>query len=210
MRWRLLAFPTMGQIWLGQIDGILVLGLGLAMSSSNPFVRGIGLLLASIKPQVTGPAILVLLWYEKEKCKTLVAPAVAVFISLLVWGWDWPIRWLLARHEPPPHVWRLATLFPYGLLAFVSLLWLKGKRQRVMGALLASAIGMPFYGTYSYVTFLVFLCPWWAVTASYVWLAGYPWYGNAAMRFAWLLPVALLGYLVWLSVARRKEVNERG
>jgi len=196
----LLTFPAIGQIWLGQIDGILAIGLTLALLATNPYVRGIGLLLASVKPHVAGAAILVLLWYDQNRWKTLVIPVIALLTSLAVWGLDWPIRWLLARHEPPLHVWRLATLFPYGLLAFPSLFWLKGERQRIQGALLASALGMPFYGTYSYVTFLVFATPWWAVPLSYLWLGAYPWYGNRAMRFAWIVPLSLLIHLLWRNL----------
>jgi len=195
----LLTFPAMGQIWLGQIDGILLVGLTMALLAANPYGRGIGLLLASIKPQVTGVAILIILWYERERLKTLVVPALVLLVSFIAWGPDWPVRWLAASSQPPLHVWRLATLFPYGLLTFLSLFCLKGKRQKVQGALLASSLGMPFYGTYSYTTFLAFLAPWWAVPVSYLWLAAYPWYGKAAMRFAWILPLSLLAYLLWPS-----------
>ncbi len=62
----LLTFPAMGQIWLGQVDGILAIGLTLALLATNPYLRGIGLVLASIKPQVTGVAILVILWHEQK------------------------------------------------------------------------------------------------------------------------------------------------
>jgi hypothetical protein len=200
----LLTFPAMGQIWLGQVDGILAIGLVLALLGTNPYVRGAGLLLASIKPHVAGAAIIVLLWYERERWKTLVIPLTALLISLVVWGFDWPIQWLRAHNEPPLHVWRLAALFPYGLLAFFSLFWLEGKHQKVQGALLASSLGMPFYGTYSYTTFLIFLAPWWAVPVSYAWFLAYPWYGNGAMRFAWILPVSLLVYLLWPSLKKCK------
>jgi hypothetical protein len=193
----LLTFPAIGQVWLGQVDALLVIGLVLALLSPNPYVRGTGLVLASIKPQVTGVAILVIWRHELERWKTLLVPLVVLLISLLVWGWNWPLRWLFARNEPPLHVWRLATLFPYGLLTFLALFWLKDKPRQVQGALLASSLGMPFYGTYSYIVFLVFLAPWWAVPVSYLWFIGYPWYGNEAMRFAWILPMSLSVYLLW-------------
>lgn len=198
----LLAFPTMGQIWLGQIDGIIAVGLSIALLAANPYLRGIGLLLASIKPHVAGAAILVLLWYEQERWKVLVVPVAVLLASLLVWGFDWPIQWLFSPNKPPLHVWRFATCFPYGLLFFVSLFVLKGKLPRVQGALCASALGMPFYGTYSHTIFLVFLAPWWAAPVSYLWLAAYPWYRNGAMRFAWILPLSLLAYLLYPTLKK--------
>ncbi len=196
----LLAFPTMAQVWLGQVDVLIVAGLALALLSPNPYLRGAGLLLASIKPQTAGAAILVLLWYDRERGKTLLIPGLALAISLLAWGVDWPLRWLLADRHPHQHAWRLATLYPGGLLAFAGVALLKGKRQKLVGALLASAVGLPFYGVYAYVTFLAFLAPWWALPVSYLWLAAYPWLGNLSLQLAWVLPLALLGHLLWPPV----------
>jgi len=198
----LLTFSAFGQIWLGQIDGLLVVGLALALTATNSYLRGVGLLLASVKPHVAGPAISVILWHEARQAraipwKILAAPGLGLLVSLGLWGWDWPWRWLLARNEPPLHVWRLASLFPYGLMAFGAIFLLHGKRKQVQAALLASALGMPFYGAYSYVVFLIFLIPWWSVPVSYTWLLGYPWLGNRALQLAWLLPLSLLIYLVW-------------
>jgi hypothetical protein len=61
-RWAvvLLSFPTLGLIWLGQIDGIIAIGLTLAVTSASPYLRGFGLVLALVKPQVAGLAALVL------------------------------------------------------------------------------------------------------------------------------------------------------
>lgn len=199
----LLSFPMLGQLWLGQVDGLLVIGLALAVTGTNPYLRGIGLLLCSIKPQVTGPAVLVLLWYDRQRWKALLIPAGVFLVSLLVWGWDWPLRWLVAQNTPPLHVWRMATLFPIGLVAFLTIFLLKKPRQKITAALLASAVGFPFYGVYSYVVFLVFLAPWWSVPVSYAWLVGYPWWGNTAMRLAWILPVSLLLYLLRHHYSRR-------
>lgn len=38
----LLTFPAMGQVWLGQMDGILVIGLVLALLASNPICGVLG------------------------------------------------------------------------------------------------------------------------------------------------------------------------
>lgn len=204
----LLSFPALGQIWLGQVDGLLIIGITLALVANNPYLKGGGLVLALIKPHVAGVACLIILLSERDRLKVLLAPGLVFLVSLMVMGWDWPIQWLLARNQPPLHVWRLATLFPYGLIAFLPLFLIKDRYKRVLGALLASALGMPFYGTYSYVVFLVFFSPWWIVPVSYVWLIAYPWYGNEAMRFAWILPMLLLGYLLWPTLKRFRS-NEQ-
>jgi hypothetical protein len=48
----LLAFPTMGLMWLGQIDALIVLGLALAATSKNPWLRGLGITLTTVKPHL--------------------------------------------------------------------------------------------------------------------------------------------------------------
>jgi hypothetical protein len=199
----LLAFPTIGLIWLGQVDVLLIVGLALALTTKNPYWRGVGLLLASVKPQVTGIAILVLLWQDEERLKALIIPALVLIASAVVWGVDWPIRWLASRRAIEMPVWGLATLFPYALVAFGGLFLVKDKQQRVAVALLASALAVPWFGIYSYAVFLVFFAPWWAVPLSYLWAVGYPWYGNTALRFAWILPLGLLIGLLWPSIAEK-------
>jgi len=193
----LFAFPLMAQVWLGQIEAVVIAGLVLALLSRSPWLRGLGLAMASVKPHVSGAAILLLLWYDQEKWKVLAVPTVVLALSMMEWGIDWPVRWFLSRNEPPMHVWRLAAGWPWGIVAFTVLPLLRGKREKVVGVLLASALGMPYFGTYSYVAFMVFLSPWWAAPLSYCWVAAYPWLGNSALKLAWLLPLSLLAYLVW-------------
>jgi hypothetical protein len=197
----LLAFPTIGMIWLGQVDALLIVGLALALTAKSPYWRGVGLLLASAKPQVTGIAILVLLWQDEERLKTLIIPALVLVASVVAWGVDWPVRWLAARSIEEVPVWGLATLFPYALVAFGGIFLVKDKKKRVAAALLASALAVPWFGIYSYAVFLVFFAPWWAVPLSYLWAVGYPWYDNTALRFAWILPLGLLIALLWPSAA---------
>lgn len=195
----LLAFPTIGLIWLGQVDTLLIVGLALALTGKSPYWRGVGLLLASVKPQVTGIAILVLLWHDKERLKTLIIPALVLIASVAVWGVDWPLRWIASRRVIEMPVWGLATLFPVGLIAFGGIFMVKDKQKQVAAALLASALAVPWFGIYSYSVFLVFFAPWWAIPLSYLWAVGYPWYENTALRFAWILPLGLLIALLWPS-----------
>lgn len=53
-----LAFPMFGDLWLGQVDLGLAVGIRLALLSRNAYVRGFGIALAAVKPQVTWLVIL--------------------------------------------------------------------------------------------------------------------------------------------------------
>jgi hypothetical protein len=206
----LLSFPMMGQMWLGQTDAVVILGLMLVLLSPSPYLRGMGILLASIKPQVAGPALLILWWYDQARWKTLIIPSVIFLLSLVVWNIDWPIQWWLGREVPgtigPPNVWVMAPLTPYGILSFLSILVIKDKRRKVVAMLIASALCIPRFGVYSYIVFMIFINPWWALPLSYAWAAAYPWLGAAAMRFAWILPLGLLVYLILPEI---KELRSR-
>ncbi len=199
----LLSFPALGLIWLGQVDVVVVVGLTLALLSPDPYLRGVGLLLASIKPHVSGIAILILLWHEEERLKTLLIPGLVLVASVLVWGVDWPLRWIMAREPRAMPVWGLATLFPWALVAFLGIFLVKDRRSQVTVALLASALAVPWFGIYSYTVFLAFFAPWWAVPLSYAWALAYPWYGNRALSFAWVLPLGLLIAFLWPPLRER-------
>jgi hypothetical protein len=204
----ILSFPAMAQFWLGQIDVIVALGLVIGLLVTNPLVRGIGILLALIKPQLTGLAVLILLIHQprREVIKVLALPIVAMVISLLVYGFTWPIDWLAnSLDNLPVHAWRLASsdAWPYGMVSVLTLFAFRPLRPRFEAAIVVSALAVPFFGVYSYLICLVFRAPWWTLPLSYAWLLMYPVYGNASVRLAWILPSALLGH----SLVR--EIRER-
>jgi len=92
----LLSFPIFGQVWLGQIDILVCLGLTLALLGKNPYARGVGIILAMIKPQYAAVAVFFLLTRERQLIKTLIVPAFVFMLSLVVFGISWPIGWI--RH----------------------------------------------------------------------------------------------------------------
>jgi len=204
-----LSFPFLGQIWLGQIDALVVAGLTLAMTGRNPYLRGLGLTLASIKPHLAGIAILILLYRERQRLKVLAMPLSTLALSMILFGPAWPLDWLLACREPAAHIWRLSSLYPLGLLALAGLVWLKSDRDRIWCAGLSSAIGIPDVGCYSYVVFLSFPAPWWVVPLSYSWILYYPFIGLDSLRFAWMLPVVLLMDRLTLPVRTRIMRHKR-
>lgn len=197
----LMTFPIFGQIWLGQIDILIILGLTLALLGKSPYLRGAGLALAMIKPQYAALAVLYLLTRENQLVKTLIVPALVFALSLVVFGVSWPIDWI--RHSTsnlPPHAWRLAAadIWPVGvLLAWVPFLF-KDRRERFEAGTIVSVLASPVVGVYSYGIFLIYvLKKWWVVPLSYAWMLAFPLMGNKALRLAWILPVVLLAQTVY-------------
>ncbi len=103
----LLAFPMIGELWLGQIDWVIAAGVVLALLSKNPYLRGVGIALAAVKPQVTWLTILALLWREPDWKKVLVAPIALGLGSLVAFGPIWPLAWLRSTAGLPIHTWRI-------------------------------------------------------------------------------------------------------
>jgi len=203
-----LSFPLISQLWLGQVDWLIIAGLLLAFFAPSPWLRGAGIVLASLKPQITLAAIPLALWYDRERWKTVLVPIVVVAASLLVWGIDWPIRWWLIREQRFDLTAWVAAPLAYNPLPYLSIFVVREKQQKLAAALLSAALTIPAFGVYSYVTFLVTLAPWWAIPLSYAWALGYPFMGNLSLRLAWVLPLGLLAFLVWPS-ARTWWANYR-
>jgi hypothetical protein len=194
----MLSFPAMGQFWLGQIDVIVLSGL-VMLSASNPYLRGAGIVLALVKPQLAllPVAVLLLCQPRREIVRVLSIPIAVMIFSFLVYGLTWPLDWVKnSLTYLPAHVWRLAAqaVWPYGIGLIPVLFMIKSRR--VEAALIVSALATPFFSVYSYLILLAFRSPWWSLPLSYAWLLLYPLYGVSAMRFAWILPVGLLGQLL--------------
>jgi hypothetical protein len=210
-----ISFPILGQIWLGQIDIFVCIGLVLLLLSKNPFLRGLGITLALVKPQLTFLSIFFLFFYEKRQdiWKILIIPFTVFLISLFVYGFSWPIEWIKnAFAALPPHVWRLASSFSwhYGLVLLPIPLLFRDRRTRLLTSLLAAAVATPFFGVYSYIVFLLFEINWWSAILSFIWMAAYPFFQANSMYFAFILPLALL-YVISLKeligrlLERKKE-----
>jgi len=208
----LLSFPALGQFWLGQIDVIICSGLVLALVSNNPYLRGLGISLALVKPQLAGFAVLLLLIHQSRRniMKVILVPLTIFILSLLVFGITWPSAWLSnAKNDLPVHIWRSASrdIWPYGIFLMLTVFIFPHRRARVEASLLISGIATPFFSVYSYIVFLIFYAPWWSLPLSYAWFLMYPWWGNAAMRIAWILPGTLLGYLFYLEIKDQQKEN---
>jgi hypothetical protein len=73
----------------------------------------------------------------------------------------------------------------------------EGVHDKVVAALLISALAFPRYGIYSYVTFLMFLSPIRSLPLSCDWAFAYLFMQGYALLFAWTLPPALSLSLMW-------------
>jgi hypothetical protein len=103
----------------GNIDGILVFGIGLGWLGArrkNPLLLSIGLWLLSIKPINTVLMIPVLMkavwdWSSRDKLLTVSPLAVTLVLSFPIFGFNWPIRYIHAISENPPLTYLQTSLF---------------------------------------------------------------------------------------------------
>jgi hypothetical protein len=108
-----LSFPMLGQIWLGQVDVLVAMGLVMFLFCNNTYLRGVGMIVALSKPQLTAFPLLICLFVESPRVlmKILLVPSLVLLVSIFSFGWNWWLQWLEnAMNELPVHVWRLASL----------------------------------------------------------------------------------------------------
>jgi len=212
----IISFPVLGRLWLGQVDLLICVGIVIFLFAKNPYIRGLGICLALTKPQLTALPIFLSLLLENPKslARLIAIPSLVLLMSLFIYGPKWPIGWVSnALRDLPVHSWRLASMdiWRFGIFLIPVPLLLRDQRKRLEAALLVSALATPFFGVYSYVTFLLLNTKWWTWVLSYGWIIGYYWFGATAMRFAWILPLFMLLlsiYKVW--VARGKNESKAG
>lgn len=202
--WLMVSFPMLGQVWLGQVDVLLGLGLVTFLFMKNPYLRGAGLMLALTKPQLTALPLLLCLLLESPRLwiKVFLIPLIIFFASLFVFGWDWLTVWFNnSAAALPVHVWRLASMdvWRFGIFLVPLPLLLQKRRERLTAGLLVSSLATPFFGVYSYVLFLLFDVKWWSVLLSYTWWMGFIFWQEQAMRLAWILPVSMLAHMMFLE-----------
>jgi hypothetical protein len=165
-----LSFPFFWLLSFGQIDAFIATGFALtwwALQRERYWLMGVGIVFACmLKPHVgIFPVFLMWLWIpHREKWKPLVIPLILVVISLLQWGWDWPISWTRATLDSKNHLeadWANASLYQnIGVLSF--LIWLPvvlipmNRLSRLRCVIAASAISLPYYPAYQMLYQLVF------------------------------------------------------
>ena len=212
--------PVLSQLWEGQIDIIILVGLLLLVRARNPYLRGLGVAMTLVKPQLSVVPLAFIFLQEilspekrREFWKLSLPPLLMVALSFLVYGIYWPVDWLENAMALPVHPLRQASIDIWRCGIF--LIWLpflsKDPERRFIVSLIIGSIATPFFAIYSYTIFLAFYLPVWAVPLSFTWLVLGPWLGINANRFAWILPVALLFSLTLtqLHENRQRARNEK-
>jgi hypothetical protein len=157
-------------LWLGQIDALPALGLGLAwwsLQKERRVLAGLGLLLLATKPQLGGFALLALAWWGGWR--TLIIPAIAAAGSFLIYGLDWPVRWLL--YTPQTMFGGDAWFYiapTWLLVSMVGMFFIRGRREQLHYLIAATLAGAPFLGAYSFFMLLLFPVRRWEIAAGYL------------------------------------------
>lgn len=156
--------------WLGQIDFIAALGLGIAwwsLQNKKPVLAGLGLLMMATKPQLmlfAIPAFIIWMGWQ-----ALIIPVLAALLSFALYGVDWPIRWL--SYSPQTvfggDAWFYITS-PIFLLALPAVFLLKQRRDQLHYLLAVACAGMPYVGAYSTFVLLLFPLRWWEILLGYL------------------------------------------
>lgn len=157
-------------MWLGQIDALVALGLGVAwwsLRSKRKVLVGLGLLLLATKPQIGGFAILTLAWWAGPRA--LIIPAIAAGASFLLYGIDWPQRWLSYSPETvfAGDSWFYVST-PWLLVTLAGVVLVRGQRNQLQYIVAATCIGAPYLGAYSMFVLLLFRLRWWEIVIGYL------------------------------------------
>lgn len=188
--------PTASLLLLGQWDGLILGGVGLAwqgLRQRRPWLLGLGLLLLSTKPTHVLVVLLLLLvglrgWRPGELARAAAPTTAIMALSLPVFGADWPLRYLAFVRDSPPNVFNIALpallgvpAALVGVVLVAALAWVVWPgpvegRHLALG-LLTGLLASAYVGAYHYVL---------SAPALAVVLARRPWLGLAL----WLLAAA--------------------
>jgi hypothetical protein len=128
-----ISLPTVWVIILGNLDGLVLLGL---------LILPVGVPLVLLKPQLAAFSLL-------AKKSYLVAGAIWFVISLLIWGL-WPLNFLVVSTPGWASEWtQEVSLFPWGILLAIPLLWLSRKDQDLL--MIAGSFATPHLFPYHFV-----------------------------------------------------------
>lgn len=186
----ILSLPTLWVLYLGNLDGIVLLGL---------LVLPLGAPLALMKPQLSAFALL-------ANKKHIIAGIIWFLISLMIWGL-WPLNLLtVLTPEWKTHWIQDITLFPWGLIIAIPLLWFSRGDQDLLMA--AGSFATPHLFPYHFVVLMPALArmkiPWMIITWVVSWMPLLAnWLGPGAWRFG-----NLLGLCIWCGIYFNSKGNQ--
>jgi len=213
-RWLVFSSPLIIDLVLdGPVEIVPMLGIALGwLGRDRPLLLGIALVLMASKPQACFLVAFWLLVHHRHRLRALVVPAVVLATSLVVHGWDWPLRWasgpsvlslISSEHNVSP--WRSVGwwMVPVALVLGIWVIRLPLRRRNLGAVVAANVLVTPFLGSYSLVHTLTFsllpLGPTWALLG---WVASFtpilrPFFGQEAVRVDFLVAAVLMaGYLL--------------
>ncbi|GEM_PF-5073122 len=183
--WHIWGVAFFTDLWQGQVDAIVALGMWLALSGKNDRLKSVGLLLAMMKPQLSGYIIALVLLENRSKWYIMLAvPFIVIGISFIEFG-NWIPAWVAKTSSMPLHVFNYAPrlLWPYSLflLPVPFIVWKQQgelNKTTIKTALAISAL-MPNFSTYSYVILYLFeprlaLLSWLVIPASFISIKAVP------------------------------------
>lgn len=188
----IISLPTLWVLFLGNLDGLVLIGLMLL-----PW----GIPLVLMKPQLAGFALL-------AKKSSIVAGIVWGVISLIIWGL-WPTRFLTVLTPQWSAEWQQdISLFPWGLIIAIPLLWLsRGEEDMLMAA---GSFATPHLFPYHFILLMPSLSKMsWKWTLLCWTLSWSPLLANWFGPSAWHLG-NLFALCIWVGLYRRtKEKSYR-
>lgn len=185
------SLPTLWVFYLGNLDGIALLGL-LLLPWGAPLVL--------VKPQVASFALL-------ARKKSLIFGVVWIVISILVWGF-WPKTLLMTQTVE----WKVEfvqdiNLFPWGFLIAIPLMWLSRSDEDLLMA--AGSFATPHLFPYHFIVLMPALSrmrwSWMVATWLVAWTPLLSnWLGDSAWHFG-----NLIGLCFWFGIyINRKPITE--
>jgi len=197
----LLSFPFIWVLWYGQAEGLVVLGIAVmwwASTHDDSLWFGVGFALAILKPHITLPAAIVMWWRLRTwdlRLKALWLVTLFVFLSVLFFGWKWPIQWISNIVTTGfQHSYNNGSLWVW-MGEWALLLWLpflllmpKNFQGRIRVALAISMLTMPYVPPYSQLSLYLFSMPFG------IWLVGMLpflqlFFGNIIFKFNFFVPL---------------------
>ena len=213
-RWLVFASPLIIDLVLdGPVEIVPMLGIALGwLAADRPYLLGIALVLMATRPQTCFLVALWLLLNHRHRIRALLIPALVFAVSLVLHGWDWPIRWAsgpsvfgLLGVESNITPWRSIGLWmiPVALVLGIWALRLPRTRLNLGALVVANVLVTPYLGSYSLVHVLAFgMLPLgfrWALAA---WIVSFtvflrPFFGQTAVKLDFLVAaVLMIGYLL--------------
>jgi len=175
----LLSLPTLWVIFMGNVDGLVLLGI---------MILPVGIPLVLMKPQIAAFSIL-------ANRKWLIIALIFGILTLILWGF-WPERFLMVTTQEWKTEWiQDITLFPWGIIPGLILLWFsKGDEDLLMAA---GSLMTPHLFPYHFIILMPALArmKWywmlmtWAVSWTPLlanWMGPHAWhFGNLMSIFFW-------------------------